>query len=146
MNKVYITGVGCITPLGNNVETLWNNVINGVCGIGLITKLDREAMPVKVAAEVKDFHPEDYGIDKTMIRHNDIYALYALAAAAQAMQDSGLRVGEDVDPTRFGTAIGSGDRRRARCCSPLYSFPRRPGGSGAPQGRSPFPARSPAWS
>ena len=108
MNKVYITGVGCITPLGNNVETLWNNVINGVCGIGYITKLDREAMPVKVAAEVKDFHHEDYGIDKTMIRHNDIYALYALAAAAQAMQDSGLRVGEDVDPTRFGTAIGSG--------------------------------------
>ena len=108
MSKVYITGVGCITPLGNNVETLWNNLINGVCGIGLITKLDREAMPVKVAAEVKDFHPEDYGIDKTMIRHNDTYALYALAAAAQAMQDSGLRVGEDVDPTRFGTAIGSG--------------------------------------
>lgn len=108
MRKVYITGVGCITPLGNNVETLWNNIINGVCGIGYITKLDREAMPVKVAAEVKDFHPEDYGIDKTMIRHNDVYALYALAAAAQAMQDSGLRVGEDVDPTRFGTAIGSG--------------------------------------
>lgn len=108
MTKVYITGVGCITPLGNNVETLWNNIINGVCGIGYITKLDREAMPVKVAAEVKDFHPEDYGIDKTMIRHNDVYALYALAAAAQAMQDSGLRVGVDVDPTRFGTAIGSG--------------------------------------
>lgn len=108
MTKVYITGVGCITPLGNNVETLWNNIINGVCGIGYITKLDREAMPVKVAAEVKDFHPEDYGIDKTMIRHNDVYSLYALAAAAQAMQDSGLRVGEDVDPTRFGTAIGSG--------------------------------------
>lgn len=108
MTKVYITGVGCITPLGNNVETLWNNIINGVCGIGYITKLDREAMPVKVAAEVKDFHPEDYGIDKTMIRHNDVYALYALAAASQAMQDSGLRVGEDVDPTRFGTAIGSG--------------------------------------
>lgn len=108
MTKVYITGVGCITPLGNNVETLWNNIINGVCGIGYITKLDREAMPVKVAAEVKDFHPEDYGIDKTMIRHNDVYALYALAAAAQAMQDSGLRVGEDVAPTRFGTAIGSG--------------------------------------
>lgn len=108
MTKVYITGVGCITPLGNNVETLWNNIINGVCGIGYITKLDREAMPVKVAAEVKDFHPEDYGIDKTMIRHNDVYALYALAAAAQAMQDSGLRVGEDVDPIRFGTAIGSG--------------------------------------
>ena len=108
MNRVYITGVGCITPLGNNVETLWNNVINGVCGIDFITKLDRESLPIKIAAEVKDFKPEDFGIDKTMIRHNDTFALYALAAAAQAMQDSGLRVGEDVDPTRFGTAIGSG--------------------------------------
>mgnify|MGYP003484474134 FL=1 len=66
MNKVVITGVGCITPLGNNIETLWNNVINGVCGIGYITQIDRENLPVKIAAEVKDFHPEDYGIDKTI--------------------------------------------------------------------------------
>ena len=108
MNRVFITGVGCITPLGNNIKALWESVTNGVCGIGYITKLDRENLPVKVAAEVKDFHPEDFGIDKTMIRHNDTFALYALAAAAQAMQDSGLRVGDDVDPRRFGTAIGSG--------------------------------------
>ncbi|MBR6291503.1 MAG: beta-ketoacyl-ACP synthase II, partial [Bacteroidales bacterium] len=103
-----ITGVGCITPLGNNIEALWNSVINGVCGIDYITQIDRENLPVKIAAEVKDFKPEDYGIDKTMIRHNDRFALFALAAAAQAMADSGLRVGEDIDPTRFGTAIGSG--------------------------------------
>ena len=108
MNRVFITGVGCITPLGNNIETLWNSLINGVCGIGLITEIDRESLPVKIAAEVKDFRPEDFGIDKTMIRHNDTFALFALAAAAQAMQDSGLRVGEDIDPRRFGTAIGSG--------------------------------------
>lgn len=108
MKRVFITGVGCITPLGNDVNTLWNNLINGVCGIDFITKLDREQLPVKVAAEVKNFNPEEFGIDKTMIRHNDTFALYALAAAAQAMQDSGLRVGEDVDPRRMGTAIGSG--------------------------------------
>ena len=108
MNRVFITGVGCITPLGNNIEALWNSVINGVCGIDYITQIDRENLPVKIAAEVKDFKPEDYGIDKTMIRHNDRFALFALAAAAQAMADSGLRVGEDIDPTRFGTAIGSG--------------------------------------
>ncbi len=108
MNRVYITGVGCITPLGNDVNTLWNNIKNGVCGIDIIKKLDITDLPVKIAAEVKDFHPEDYGIDKTMIRHNDLYALYALAAAAQAMQDSGLKVGEDVDPRRFGVAVGSG--------------------------------------
>ncbi len=108
MRKVYITGVGCITPIGNDIETLWNNLINGFCGIDFITKLDTTDLPVKVAAEVKDFHPENYGIDKNMIRHNDIYALYALAAAAQAMSDSGLKVGEDVDPRRLGVAIGSG--------------------------------------
>ena len=108
MRKVYITGVGCITPIGNDIETLWNNLINGFCGIDFITKLDTTDHPVKVAAEVKDFHPENYGIDKNMIRHNDIYALYALAAAAQAMADSGLKVGEDVDPRRLGVAIGSG--------------------------------------
>ena len=108
MNRVFITGVGCITPLGNNINALWDSVTGGVCGIDYITQIDRENLPVKIAAEVKEFNPEDYGIDKTMIRHNDRFALFALAAAAQAMQDSGLRVGEDVDPTRFGTAIGSG--------------------------------------
>lgn len=108
MSKVYITGVGCITPIGNDIETLWNNLVNGFCGIDFITKLDTTDLPVKVAAEVKDFHPENYGIDKNMIRHNDIYALYALAATAQAMADSGLKVGEDVDPRRLGVAIGSG--------------------------------------
>ncbi|MBP5547192.1 MAG: beta-ketoacyl-ACP synthase II [Bacteroidales bacterium] len=108
MNRVYITGVGCITPLGNDVNTLWNNIKNGVCGIDIIKKLDITDLPVKIAAEVKDFHPENYGIDKTMIRHNDLYALYALSAAAQAMQDSGLKVGEDVDPRRLGVAVGSG--------------------------------------
>lgn len=108
MSKVYITGVGCITPIGNDITTLWNNLVNGFCGIDFITKVDTTDIPVKVAAEVKDFHPENYGIDKNMIRHNDIYALYALAAAAQAMADSGLKVGEDVDPRRLGVAIGSG--------------------------------------
>lgn len=108
MRKVYITGVGCITPIGNDIETLWNSLINGVCGIDFITKIDTADLPVKIAAEVKDFHPEAYGIDKQMVRHNDVYALYALAAAAQAMADSGLKVGEDVDPRRLGVAIGSG--------------------------------------
>ncbi|MBR1799760.1 MAG: beta-ketoacyl-ACP synthase II [Bacteroidales bacterium] len=108
MRKVYITGVGCVTPLGNSIADLWNNLINGVCGIGYIEQIDRENLPVKIAAEVKNFHPEEFGIDKAMIRHNDLFALYALAAAKQAMDDSGLKVGDDIDPRRFGTAIGSG--------------------------------------
>ncbi|MCR4660061.1 MAG: beta-ketoacyl-ACP synthase II [Bacteroidales bacterium] len=108
MSKVFITGMGCITPLGNNIETLWANLIAGKSGIGLISQIDPTNLPMKYAAEVHDFNPDDYGIDKAMVRHNDLYALYALAAAAQAMADSGLKVGEHVDPRRVGTAIGSG--------------------------------------
>lgn len=108
MSKVYITGLGCITPLGNNVETLWNGLMEGRCGIGPIAAPHSEDLPIKVAGEVKDFKPEDFGIDKGAARRSDMYALFALAAAQQAMQDSGLQVGTDVDPMRLGCAVGSG--------------------------------------
>ena len=108
MKRVVITGLGCISPLGNNVETMWAELLKGSCAIDYIHSLDASELPVKVAAEVKDFHPEDFGIDRAMIRHNDRYALYAIAATAQAMRDSGLEVGKDIDPTRLGCAIGSG--------------------------------------
>ena len=108
MKRVVITGLGCISPLGNNVDTMWSELLKGTCAIDTIKSLNPENLPVKVAAEVKDFKPEDFAIDKAMIRHNDRYALYAIAAATQAMQDSGLEVGKDVDSSRFGCAIGSG--------------------------------------
>ena len=108
MKRVVITGLGCISPLGNNVDKMWGNMLDGKCAINTIQTLNPDNLPVKVAAEVLDFKPEDFGIDKAMIRHNDRYALYAIAAATQAMQDSGLEVGKDVDSTRFGCAIGSG--------------------------------------
>ena len=108
MKRVVITGLGCISPLGNQVETLWDGLLKGRCAIDYIRSLDVADLPVKVAAEVRDFRPEEYGLDRAMIRHNDRYALYALAAAAQAMRDSGLEVGRDVDPSRFGCAVGSG--------------------------------------
>ena len=94
--------------MGNNIETFWSELLKGSCAIDTIKAFDTENLAVKVAAEVKDFNPESFGIEKTMIRHNDRYALYALAAAIQAMQDSGLTVEKDVDPSRFGCAIGSG--------------------------------------
>ena len=106
--RVVITGMGCISPLGNSVDAMWSGLLKGDCAIDFIQSMDTEDLPVKVGAEVKDFRPEDYGIDRPMIRHNDRYALYALAAASQAMRDSGLEVGKDVDPSRFGCAIGSG--------------------------------------
>ena len=108
MKRVVITGLGCISPLGNSVDSMWSGLLHGSCAIDYIKSIDTTGLPVKIGAEVKDFRPEDFGIDRSMIRHNDRYALYAIAAATQAMQDSGLEVGKDVDSTRLGCAIGSG--------------------------------------
>ena len=108
MKRVVITGMGCISPLGNHVDTLWAGLLKGDCAIDFIHSLDATDLPVKIAAEVKDFKAEDYDLDRSVIRHNDRYALYALAAATMAMRDSGLEVGRDVDSTRLGCAIGSG--------------------------------------
>ena len=69
--------MGAITPLGNNVETLWNNLVNGVCGIDYITKIDTTDLPVKIAAEVKDFDPIALGVDAAFARRNDLFSIYA---------------------------------------------------------------------
>ena len=108
MKRVVITGIGCITPLGNNIETMWNGLVNGVCAIDFIKGIPTDNLPVKLAAEVKNFDPIAEGIDRATARHNDNYALFALAAARQAMADCGLEVGRDVAPERIGCAIGSG--------------------------------------
>ncbi len=108
MKRVVITGLGCINPLGNDINTLWDNLLKGTNAIGPITSINNPDLPVSVAAEVKDFDPIALGLDKSTVRHNDRYALFALAAAKQAMEDSGLQVEKDVAPERFGCAIGSG--------------------------------------
>ncbi len=108
MRRVVITGLGCVTPLGHDIDTFFGALLDGKCAIKKIENINAEQLPVKVAAEIMDFKPEDFGIDKAMIRHNDRYALYAIAAATQAMHDSGLEVEKHVDPSRFGCAIGSG--------------------------------------
>ena len=97
--------MGAITPLGNDVETLWNNLVNGVCGIGNITKIDTTDLPVKIAAEVKDFDPERYGVDAAFARRNDLFAIYAMAASIEAMKDNEGR----FDPERLGVYVGSGE-------------------------------------
>lgn len=105
MRRVVITGLGCITPLGNDVETTWNNMISGVCGIDFIKSFDTYDSKAKVAGEVKDFDPLKY-IEKRDLRKTDLYVQYALAAAQQAVEDSGI-IG-NVDENRFGVYIGSG--------------------------------------
>ena len=106
MNKrVVVTGMGAVTPVGNDVEAFWNGLVSGKNGVGPITRFDTSAFKVKLAAEVKDFHPEDY-MEKPMIRKTDLYSQYAMAAAVQAMEDSGIS--GKVAPERLGVYVGSG--------------------------------------
>lgn len=99
--------MGVVTPVGNNVETFWNNLKNGVCGIDKITLFPIEDLPVKVAGEVKNFVPTEFGIEPSMARKSDRYTQFAMAAANQAVADSGLN-SENIEPERFGVYIGSG--------------------------------------
>lgn len=105
MKRVVVTGLGCITPAGNDVNTFWENIIKGVHSIGPITHFDTSDAKVKIACEVKDFMPELY-IDKSDIKKTDLYAQYAIAAASQAVEESGI-IGK-IDPQRLGVYIGSG--------------------------------------
>lgn len=105
MKRVVVTGLGCITPVGNDVRSFWQSLVEGRHGFREITKYDAGSMKVKVAAEVKDFDPGLY-IDKNEVKKTDLFAQYALAAAAQAVEDSGLC--EQVKPGRLGVYIGSG--------------------------------------
>ncbi|HIT88206.1 MAG TPA: beta-ketoacyl-ACP synthase II [Candidatus Coprocola pullicola] len=106
MKRCVITGMGAITPLGNDVDSYWEALKNGVCGIDYIKKFDTEGFKVKIAAEVKDFEPEKY-VAKKETKRNDMFSIYGIAAATQAYKMSGLKEG-DVDPKRFGTIVGSG--------------------------------------
>lgn len=110
MNKrrVVVTGVGAVSPLGNDTKTTWEGIKEGKSGIGLMTRLDREQFPAKVAAEVKDFDIEQY-VPKKEARKMDRFTHYALAAALEAMEDAGLpRRLEEEDALRTGVWIGSG--------------------------------------
>lgn len=104
--RVVITGMGAITPLGNNVETYWENLKNGVLGIDFIKNVDTTNFEVKIAAEVKDFNPEPV-IDKKEARRLDRYAQFAMVAADQAIKDAKLDL-DSIDKKRFGVYVGAG--------------------------------------
>ena len=106
MERVVITGMGAITPVGNDVQTFWESLKAGKCGIGPITKFDVTDYKVKLAAEVKDFDVTQY-VDKREARRMDINCHFALAAAQQAVDQAGLKEG-NFDPYRAGVIYGSG--------------------------------------
>lgn len=104
--RVVITGVGAVTPLGNDVETLWQGLINGKSGVGLIERVESDDFPVHVSAEVKDFNPENY-MEKKEARRMDLFTQYAVAASQMALEDSKLEINEK-NAERVGVWIGCG--------------------------------------
>ncbi len=105
MKRVFVTGMGVISPVGNSISDFWGNLTAGVCGVGLIDRFDTEKLKVKVAAQVRDFDPQNYGMDVSSARRMDLYTQYAMAAAVQAMEGSGF---QNKTPRRFGVYVGSG--------------------------------------
>ena len=104
--RVVITGLGAITPLGNNVEEFWKGIKEGKCGIDQITKFDTTNFKVKLAAEVKGYNPEEY-FDRREAKRLDLFSQYAMVAAREAWKDSGLNK-ETENMERVGIIIGSG--------------------------------------
>ena len=104
--RVVITGIGAITPIGNNIEEFWDGIKTQKCGIDEITRLDTSDLKVKLAAEVKDFNAEEH-FDKRTARRMDLYSQYAVVASREALKSSGITE-ENTDMTRVGIVIGSG--------------------------------------
>ena len=105
-----MTGTGVITPVGNDVQTYWKNLLDGVCGIDFIKSIPTDDLPVKIAGEVKDFDPSAYEIENPFVRKQDRFTVFAVAAAWQAVRESGLDSSENgnIDPMRYGVYVGSG--------------------------------------
>ena len=103
--RVVVTGMGAISTIGNDVPTMWKNMVDGVCGIETIKAFDTSDLKVHIAGTVKDFDPTQY-IEKKEVRKLDPYTQYAIAAAQQAVDDSGI-IGK-IDENRFGVYIGAG--------------------------------------
>jgi len=104
--RVVVTGLGCITPIGTGLNTFWEALLSGKSGIDYITRFDTTDYPTKIAAEVKDFVPENY-IDKKEAKKMDRFTQLAVAASQMAVEDAELKL-KDIDSERFGVILGSG--------------------------------------
>ncbi len=105
-NRVVVTGLGLVTPLGTGVEKTWDNLCAGKSGVGLITRFDTDAYAVKIAAEVKDFNASDF-IEVKAAKHLELFALYAVAGAKMALADAKLEI-TDENASRIGVITGCG--------------------------------------
>lgn len=104
--RVVITGLGCVTPIGNGKDNFWNSIKNGVCGIDKVTRFDASNFQTQVVAEVKDFNGEEY-INKKELKRMDRFSQYAVVASKMAVEDANLDL-ESIDRNKMGVIIGSG--------------------------------------
>ena len=104
--RVVITGMGALTPVGNDKDAFWNSILTGVSGIGRITRFDPTDFSTQIAGEVKDFDPAQY-MDKKEAKRMDRVTQFAIAASKMALEDSGIDL-DKMDRTRIGTCIGTG--------------------------------------
>ena len=104
--RVVITGLGLVTPLGIGVKPTWESLCTGKSGVGEITRFDSSAYPTRIAAEIKDFRPQDF-MPKKDARRVELFIAYALAATRMAIEDSGLVI-DSTNETRVGTITGCG--------------------------------------
>lgn len=101
--RVVVTGLGAVTPVGNDVNSMWENLIQGHSGIDRVSRINPDDFPAKVAAEIKDFDPTLY-MDKRDVRKMDLFTQYAMAAAKMAVEDAGLEITDELAP---GPVYGS---------------------------------------
>ncbi|MEF2244596.1 MULTISPECIES: beta-ketoacyl-ACP synthase II [unclassified Paenibacillus] len=107
-HRVVVTGMGVITSLGSDLEQFWGNLMEGKSGVSEAEAFDFSDYTTRIAAEIKNFNPEDYGIDKKEARKMDRFVQFAAVASKLAIEDSGLRIGDNADAERVGVMVGSG--------------------------------------
>lgn len=106
--RVVVTGMGVMTSLGHDLNEFWGNLLEGKSGVSLIEAFDVSAYPTRIAAEVKNFDPENFGIDRKEARRMDRFVQFAAVASQNAIKDADLKIGENADAERVGIMIGSG--------------------------------------
>jgi 3-oxoacyl-[acyl-carrier-protein] synthase II len=106
--RIVVTGIGCVTPLGGDVQATWSKLLAGESGIGYTTLFDASSFPTKISAEVRNWDVSAVGEDPEAWKHHGRHTRFAVGAATQAMRDAGLD-DRKLDPTRFGVYLGSGE-------------------------------------
>lgn len=105
--RVVVTGMGVMTSIGKDIDTFWNSLMTGKSGVSNVEAFDVSDYPTQIAASIKDFNPEDY-MDRKEARKMDRFVQFAVAAGTKALEDSGIKIGENAEAERVGVSIGSG--------------------------------------